>query len=334
MIEPSSVNCVIYHADCTDGFGAAYSAWKLLGNRAEYYPCKHGTDPPNVTGKSVVILDFSFSNSVTKQMIKDASNLLVIDHHKSAMVELHDISNTHFDMTKSGAMLTWEYFHPGKEPPKFIRYIQDRDLWKWELDYSKEFSAAFDMVPFEFEEFEKFEDDSVFDDSVRRGSYILAYSKTVIKKVCEKASRRKYRGMDVLVVNSSHWMSEIGARLSPDCDFAVIWYYDHEDKMIKVSLRSFHDKIDVSEIAKKFGGGGHKKASGFQLSGELIVDDIFDMEENDNLLVDVSKVEEIRADLENLTKKASEAGVSVVSDIDGHTAVVVQGIPSGSTAVG
>ena len=114
-------------------------------------------------------------------MIEDAAGLIVIDHHKSAMVELHDISNTHFDMTKSGAILSWEFFHPGKEPPKFISYIQDRDLWKWELPYSREFSAAFDMVPWEFDEYEKFEDDSVFDDAVKRGSYILAYSKTVIK---------------------------------------------------------------------------------------------------------------------------------------------------------
>ena len=175
MVEPSQVNCVIYHADCTDGFGAAYSAWKLLGNRAEYHACKHGTTPPDVKGKTVAILDFSFNNATTKQMIEEAEGLIVIDHHKSAMVELHDISNTHFDMTKSGAMLAWEFFHPGKEPPKFIKYIQDRDLWTWELEYSKEFSAAFDMVPFEFEEFEKFEDDSVFDDAVKRGSYILAY---------------------------------------------------------------------------------------------------------------------------------------------------------------
>ena len=229
--------------------------------------------------KNVVILDFSFDNETTKKMIEDSKSLLVIDHHKSAMVELHDITNTHFDMNKSGAVLAWEFFHPGKEPPKFIRYIQDRDLWTWELEYSKEFSAAFDMVPFEFEEFEKFEDDSVFDDACKRGSYILAYSKTVVKKVCEKAVSRKYKDKDVLVVNASHWMSEIGARLAPDCDFAVIWYYDHNDRMIKVSLRAFHEAIDVSEIAKHFGGGGHKKAAGFQLSGELVVDDIFDDEE-------------------------------------------------------
>jgi oligoribonuclease NrnB/cAMP/cGMP phosphodiesterase (DHH superfamily) len=310
MIEPSSVNCVIYHADCTDGFGAAYSAWKFLGNRAEYHACKHGSPPPDVKGKNVIILDFSYGNELTKKMIEEANTLLVIDHHKSAMVELHDISNAYFDMTKSGAILAWEFFHPGKEPPRFIRYIQDRDLWKWELEYSKEFSAAFDMVPFEFEEFEKFEDDSVFDDARKRGSFILAYSKTVVKKVCEKAIARKYKGMKVMVVNSSHWMSEIGARLAPDCDFAMIWFYDHEDRIIKVSLRSFHDKIDVSEIAKEFGGGGHKKAAGFQMSGELCVDDIFDMEE-EHFEPDPEVVEEIKADLENIAKKAQEAGVSI-----------------------
>jgi len=278
MLEPSSVNCVIYHADCTDGFGSAYSAWKLLGNRAEYYPCKHGQEPPDVKGKNVVILDFSFSNATTKKMIEEANDLMVIDHHKSAVVELHDISNTIFDMSKSGATLAWDFFHPGKEAPKFIQYITDRDLWKWELPYSKEFSAAFDMVPFEFEEFEKFEDDSVFDDAVKRGSYILAYSKTVVKKVCEKASERRIGGKHVMVVNSSHWMSEIGAKLSPDCDFALIWYYDHNDKLIKVSLRSFHEHVDVSDVSKRFGGGGHKKAAGFTLPGDFKIEDLFDKE--------------------------------------------------------
>lgn len=279
ILDPSSVDCVIYHADCTDGFGAAYSAWKSLGSRAEYYACKHGQAPPDVTGKVVAILDFSFSNSVIKQMISIAENLIVIDHHKSAMVELHDISNTLFDMKHSGARLAWDFFHPGHPPPKLVNYIEDRDLWKWELPYSKEFSAAFDMVPFEFEEFERFEDDSVFDDAVKRGSYILAYSKTVIKKVCEKAAHRKYMGMDVMVVNSSHWMSEIGNRLSHECDFAVIWYYDHADCLNKVSLRAFHDNVDVSEIAKQFGGGGHKKAAGFALPANMHVDSIFETSE-------------------------------------------------------
>ena len=278
MMEPSSVNVVIYHANCNDGFGAAYSAWKLLGNRAEYHAASHGSPPPDVTGKRVVILDFSYSNETTKNLIEQAEELWVIDHHKSNMVELHDISNTHFDMTKSGAMLAWEFFHPGKEAPKFIQYIQDRDLWQWELAYSKEFSAAFDMVPWNFDEYEKFEDDSVFDDAVKRGSYILAYSKTVIKKVCDKATKRRYKDHDVMVVNSSHWMSEIGATLAKDCDFAMIWYYDHDALLYKCSLRAFHDTMDVSEIAKSFGGGGHRKAAGFVLPKSKHPDSIFTSE--------------------------------------------------------
>ena len=279
MMDPSSVQVVIYHANCNDGFGAAYSAWKLLGNRAEYHAASHGSSPPDVTGKKVVILDFSYNNATTKALIEQAEELWVIDHHKSNMVELHDISNTHFDMTKSGAMLAWEYFHPGKEPPKFISYIQDRDLWQWELPYSKEFSAAFDMVPWNFDEYEKFEDDSVFDDAVKRGSYILAYSKTVIKKVCDKATKRRYKEYDVMVVNSSHWMSEIGATLAKDCDFAMIWYYDHDASIYKVSLRAFHDTMDVSEIAKSFGGGGHRKAGGFVLPKTTHPDSIFNVDD-------------------------------------------------------
>jgi len=277
-MEPSSVNFVIYHADCSDGFGAAYSAWKLLGDRAQYHAAKYGEPTPNVAGKNVAILDFSYDNATTKRLIKEANSLIVIDHHKSAMVELHDVSCTRFDMTHSGAMLSWKFFHPGKEPPRMIKYIEDRDLWKWQLPYSKEFSAAFDMVPFDFEEFDKYLDDSAIDNAQERGAYILAYSKTVISKIAKHAVSRKLFGKNVLVVNSSHWMSEIGAALSPKCDFAVIWYHDHETLQVKVSLRAHHDDADVSEIAKKFGGGGHRLAAGFNLPPGLGIETIFDAE--------------------------------------------------------
>jgi oligoribonuclease NrnB/cAMP/cGMP phosphodiesterase (DHH superfamily) len=236
--------------------------------------CSHGEDPPDVKGKSVAICDFSFKNDVTKKMIDNADSLVILDHHKSAMIELHDIPDAIFNMEKSGAVITWEFFHPGKEPPKFINYIEDRDLWKWKLPYSREFAAAFDMVPFNFEDFDKFVDDSVFDDAVKRGSYILSYSKTVIKKIAEKAVHRKLAGHDALVVNASHWMSEVGNALSRHCDLAMIWFHDHEDKNIKVSVRAFHDNIDASEIAKQFGGGGHKSAAGF--TWEKGIEELFD----------------------------------------------------------
>ena len=278
MIDPHSVDLVIYHANCTDGFGAAYAAWKLLGDRASYFAAKYGEAPPDVKDKCVVVLDFSYDNATTKRMIADAKSFLVIDHHKSAMVELHDVSCTHFDMNHSGAMLSWKFFHPGKDAPRMIKHIEDRDLWKWEIPYSKEFAAAFDMVPFDFEEFDKYLDDSAVDDAQERGAYILAYSKTVISKIAKNAHARKLNGKDVLVVNSPHWMSEIGNALSTRCDFAVIWYYDHSTRQVKVSLRAHHDDTDVSEVAKKYGGGGHRKAAGFALPPDVNIEAIFDKE--------------------------------------------------------
>lgn len=280
MFEPSSVDLVIYHAGCTDGFGAAYSAWKLLGDRADYHAAKYGEPPPDVVGKNVVVLDFSYDNATTKRLMKEAKSFLVIDHHKSAMVELHDVSCTRFDMNHSGAMLAWKFFHPGKDAPRMIKFIEDRDLWKWEIPYSKEFAAAFDMVPFDFEEFDKYLDDSAVDSAQERGAYILAYSKTVISKIAKHASSRKIDGKEVLVVNSPHWMSEIGAALSPRCDYALIWFWDHETRQVKVSLRAHHEDSDVSEVAKRFGGGGHRKAAGFALPAGVSIETIFDQVSN------------------------------------------------------
>jgi oligoribonuclease NrnB/cAMP/cGMP phosphodiesterase (DHH superfamily) len=278
LLSPNDVDFVIYHANCSDGFGARFAAEFLLGARATYFAAKHGEPPPNVSGKNVVIVDFSYDNATTKRMIEEASTLIILDHHRTALVELSDIPNVRFDMDKSGAVLSWEFFHPGQQPPRFLEYIQDRDLWKWKLPYSKEFAAAFDMVDFSYEEYEKFLTDSEVDNAQERGAYILAYSKTVISKIAKHASHRKMGGKDVLVVNSPHWMSEIGAALSPRCDFAIIWFYDHETHQVKVSLRSHHDDIDVSEIAKNFKGGGHRKAAGFILPPNASIETIFDKE--------------------------------------------------------
>ena len=273
--DPTKIDCIIYHAKCRDGFGAAWSAWKLLGNKAEYIPASHGDTPPDVTGKNVAILDFSYKNEVIKKMTKQAKSLIVIDHHKSAMLDLHDIPNAYFDMNHSGAMLAWYFFHPEKEAPRLISYIEDRDLWKWELPNSKEFSAALDMIPFDFDAFCQLEDDSIFDDTCDRGSHILAYSNIAVKKISRQATMRVWEGKRVYVVNSSRWMSEIGNYLSPECDFVVIWYFDHDRQEYRASLRSLYEHIDCSEIAKRFGGGGHKKAAGFALSKKIHIDDIF-----------------------------------------------------------
>jgi phosphoesterase RecJ-like protein len=45
----------------------------------------------------------------------------------------------------------------------------------------------------------------------------------------------------------------------------VVFFYPINEKILKVSLRSKDNHIDVSKFAQYFGGGGHKEAAGFQV---------------------------------------------------------------------
>ncbi len=274
-MDPNSIDTVIYHGDCSDGFGAAWAAWKLLGNKATYIPAYHGQPAPNVEGKNVIVLDFAYDKKTTKKMIKDAASFEMRDHHKSAMIMLEGVSKPEwFDLNHSGCALSWKFFHPAHEIPRFLMYIENRDMgWKPYIEYSKEFSLAFDMTPMQFRAYDQMLNASAVDDCIKKGSQILPYAETVIEKACQKAVRKKLRGNDVLVINSTHWISEIGTRLAPDCDFAIVWFWNHEESYAKVSLRSFHPDIDCGTIAKRFGGGGHAGIAGFEYKGNL--DEIF-----------------------------------------------------------
>ena len=274
-MDPKSIDTVIYHGDCSDGFGAAWAAWKLLGNKAEYVAAFHGQPPPDVSGRNVILLDFAYDKKTTRKMIKDADSFAMRDHHKSAMIMLEGIAKPDwFDLSRSGCALAWEYFHPSADMPKFLQFIENRDMgWKPYMEYSREFSMAFDMVPFTFKDYDRLINTSAVDECIKRGSQILPYADTVIDKLCKQAVRKRLRGHDVLVVNSTHWISEIGTRLAPDCDFAMVWYWNHNEGYAKVSLRSFHPEVDCGTIAKRFKGGGHAEIAGFEYSGNI--DDIF-----------------------------------------------------------
>lgn len=290
-MDPASIDCVIYHADCSDGFGAAWAAWKLLGNRAEYHPAFHGKPPPDVKGKNVIVLDFAYDKKTTKQLIKDSETFVMRDHHKSAMIMLEGVAKPDwFQLDHSGCILSWEFFHPGQPAPRFLKFIENRDMgWKPYMEYSSEFSMAFDMTPFVFEAYDRMQNASAVDKVIERGAHILPYAELVIEKSCKRAVRKRLRGYDVLVTNSAHWISEIGTRLASECDFALVWFWNHSVGHAKVSLRSQHPDIDCGTIAKRFGGGGHAEIAGFEHQG--IIEDLFEKEGNP--AVDAGQEEEL-----------------------------------------
>jgi len=261
---------VLYHAGCPDGFGSAWAFYQKYGSKAEYRPVRYGDSHPDVTGKSVFIVDFSYPRTILEEMRQAAESLMVLDHHKTAEEDLRGLDYCHFDMTHSGAYLAWEYLFGADNVPLLIQYVEDRDLWKWKLNGSEEILSALDSYKKTFDNWnylnsmlqeEGSEDwQSIYDS----GAAILRYKNSLVKALSKRAYRLKIGEEDVLALNSSVFQSELGNLLSEGEPYAAIYYWSG-DKFI-FSLRSKESGVDVSSVAKKFGGGGHKNAAGFSVS--------------------------------------------------------------------
>lgn len=298
---------VIYHANCTDGFGAAFAAWLQLGEDAEYLPMKYGhsvgANLPMFEGREVYILDFSFPKPDMVDIFAEAKLVTWLDHHKTAFemwTGLYVKDGIHIehdydpdsrqpwvtlDDTKSGAMLAWEYFHPGTEVPMLIQHIDDRDRWQFKLDGSKELHAALaSYKPWSFEQwrgiflcglFEK-ETWRVPEEFYMEGTAILRAHNQNVQAVLKQARPCAIRWFDGevdghpavnvfsgLAANAPPFLaSDLGHELANKSGtFGLVWSMAG-DGQIHCSLRSNGD-YDVSAIAKVFGGGGHRNAAGF-----------------------------------------------------------------------
>jgi hypothetical protein len=250
---------VLYHAGCPDGFGAAYAAWKRFGNKSQYIPINHGDPIPTLPKDAdVLMVDVAYPRAKHFELLGMVKSVTVVDHHKSAMADIGDLPNTHFDMEHSGAVLAWKHLH-GVGMPTLLLYIEDRDLWHFGLHNSREISAALSAYPMKFELWDTF---NVRDLAVE-GVAVLRLKEQKVSEMCELAFWGKIAGHDVLVVNTTVFGSEVGNELCkahPAMPFAA--YFFEKQGLRCWGLRSIGD-FDVSEVAKKFGGGGHKNAAGF-----------------------------------------------------------------------
>ena len=111
---------ILYHANCLDGFCAAYFFAKAFPE-AELLAVTHGRGAPVVAGREVYVLDFSFKRQEMQAMADAATRLILLDHHKTAAEELegftHERATITIDLERSGGRLAWEYLHrEGKLP--------------------------------------------------------------------------------------------------------------------------------------------------------------------------------------------------------------------------
>lgn len=278
MTETALKKLCIYHGNCADGFGAAWVVRKALGNEVEFYPGVYQQEPPDVTGRDVILVDFSYKRAVIEKMLETAKSITIIDHHKTAIEDLmplepitslpHDPRSPlffHFDMAHSGAMLAWLHFFPGQEPPALIRHIEDRDLWKFQIEGTREVQAAVFSFPYDFEVWDKLM--AMDAQELRKDGAAIErkHFKDIREFIGAAAGRMVIAGHNVPALNAPYfWSSDAGHIMAEGEPFAAC-YWDTPDGQIFSLRSSSNGGMDVSEIAKQFGGGGHKNAAGFKL---------------------------------------------------------------------
>lgn len=299
---------VIYHANCADGFTAAWAVHKAMP--ADFYAATYQAPPPDVAGRDVVMVDFCYSPDVMRQLQRAARSLLVLDHHKTAdevlapdprikpaYLTVHRIDGTPecgianwtdfknaagwdrdegitkaviyalIDQQRSGAGITWDFFHPGVPRPALVRHVEDRDLWRFAIPGTREYQAAVFARPYTFSAWDELAATDPAD-LIREGAAIeRKHHKDVAELLATCQRRMTIAGHNVPAANLPHTMtSDAGARMAQGEPFAACYWDTATHRHF--SLRSHADGLDVATLAATYGGGGHARAAGFRVDRE------------------------------------------------------------------
>ena len=256
----------IYHGNCADGFTSAWVVRRALGEGVDFYAGVYQNDPPDVTGRDVILTDFSYKRAVLEGIVERAASVLILDHHKTAQADLEGLPGavTVFDMERAGSRITWDHFYPGAKPPELLLHIEDRDLWRFNMQGTREIQANVFSYPYEFDVWDRLMDQKPSDLAIEGRAIERKHFKDIEELTKVVTREFEIGGYRVPVANLPYTLtSDAGHLLAKDKPFAGC-YWDTPDGRV-FSLRSTDDGMDVGEVAKLYGGGGHKHASGFRV---------------------------------------------------------------------
>ena len=301
---------VIYHANCADGFSAAWIFHFLqdkIEQRFDFHPGVYGENPPDVSDRHVYLVDFSYPRQVVKDMIQigGAEGVTIIDHHKTAIENLTGLEDELyedfkialaeqgdstgleeyyspieliFDMEMSGATMAWKFWVDQgvlrqEDRPLLLGHVEDRDLWRFKLPLTREIQANVFSYEYTFENWDRLMLSTNLLTLAEGGAAIeRKHHKDIAELVGVCCRIMNIGGYDVPVASLPYTLTSdaghlMAKRYMDGTRFAAC-YWDTADHRI-FSLRSVEGVgVDVSHVAKLYGGGGHKHAAGFKVSRE------------------------------------------------------------------
>jgi len=287
-MEDRNFDVLVTHANCSDGTTCALLAKEYnhlnKGKDLKIIFAKYGNEEVIINdipvGSNVLFTDFTMSLDSMNRVEELSNSLVVLDHHKTAEEVLKDKEYAIFDMDKCGTMLTHDWLYGvNSEPSKIVKYVCDRDLWKFEYEDTNAFAAGYRT--YKVEDLLKMptkviHSDRFLNDCVEKGEHLI---EAQVSKTSNIVGRTQ--DSDAVIfetetgkhkmwcINNSEYISETGNELAMKMRDDNLVYnmsaqYFITDKEIVFSFRGVED-ADVGAIAKSFSGGGHRLAAGMSI---------------------------------------------------------------------
>lgn len=273
---------VLYHGGCNDGMASATVAYYKFGKNATYkavqynQPLKLDIATLNKSDE-VYVLDFSYPAEILDKINEKVGKLIVLDHHKTAAETLKGKPYAAFDMEKSGAGMTWDYFYTNTPRPTLINLVEDRDLWLFKhedtVPLSEYIKAAGIMGNFsEWLRLLLDEDHILKCIDIGRNT-LLRFKQIKLTRFLEsnKYVNKRIDEHNVALYNAVDDISDTADILYRNLPIDyVISYFFTTTGDLSLSFRSgASSDVDVSLIAKSYGGGGHRNASGAMIASPV-----------------------------------------------------------------
>lgn len=273
---------VCLHHDDMDGFcsgGIVYNYHKKKGEKVSCYSCSHSTSTPLdkiKKGEKVYIVDFSLSIEGFNKLLEITEDVIWIDHHKSVIDKVKDTNISKLKgirrVGEAGCELTWEFFYgKGKEVkiPTMVRMLGRYDVWDFSLYGKKtlnslqEYCKTVDSIP-ESDIWEKWLDTSYSpEEEIEIGGKYLHYRDSIWDSYLKKwGFEADFEGYRIIACNISNVNSEFFKSVAY-MEYDILVPFASDGSKWSFSLYTLKPSIDCSKIAAKYGGGGHKNASGF-----------------------------------------------------------------------
>lgn len=277
----------IYHNKDLDGYcsGAIvkrkYPDAKLIGyDYGQPFPWE---DIPE--GEPVIMIDVSLPMPDMYKLAARSKDFTWIDHHLSA---INDFNNYGSGGSEFGIVAVlengiaaceggWKYLFPDEQMPTAVKLIGEYDTWRnqdkerWDngimpFQYGMRMicSTPEQFPPALFDDYANITDNPVYS-IIGTGRSILEYQKMQNERACRSSFEIEFEGLRAICLNNGGANSQVFDSVYDEAKHDVMMPFFFTGKHWTFSLYTTKNEIDCSAVAKLRGGGGHKKAAGFQL---------------------------------------------------------------------